>query len=60
MAKDAIKEIKAAEERANEIIKNAQIKSKELVKAAAKKAEDQYGDIINKAQMEAKRLWKIV
>ncbi|MCS4525165.1 hypothetical protein JTT07_18750 [Clostridium botulinum] len=43
MAKDAIKEIKAAEERANEIIKNAQIKSKELVKAAAKKAEDQYG-----------------
>ncbi|MCS4515666.1 hypothetical protein JTS93_02115 [Clostridium botulinum] len=43
MAKDAIKEIKAAEERANEIIKNAQIKSKELVKAAAKRLRTSMG-----------------
>ncbi|HDK7167274.1 ATP synthase F0 subunit B [Clostridium sporogenes] len=56
MAKDAIKEIKAAEEEANKIINDAKLESREIIKKAEENALKEYKDIINKSSLEAKRI----
>jgi V/A-type H+-transporting ATPase subunit G/H len=56
LAKDAIKEIKAAEEEANKIINDAKLESREIVKKAEENALKEYKDIINKSSLEAKRI----
>ncbi len=56
MAKDAIKEIKSAEEEANKIIDNAKLEGREIIKKAEEDALKEYKDIINKASLEAKKI----
>jgi V/A-type H+-transporting ATPase subunit G/H len=56
LALEALNEIKKAEAKAEEIIKDAQNESKEIIRVASIKAEEQYNDIISKAKARAKEI----
>ena len=49
MALEAINEIKSAEAKADEMIKEATLKSKEIVQKASDEAEQKYNEVISAA-----------
>lgn len=53
MALEAVKNIKNAEAKAEEIIKNAQLESKSIIKNAEVKANEEYRKIIGEANVSA-------
>ncbi|WP_291649183.1 ATPase [Clostridium sp.] len=52
MALEAINEIKKAEDKAEELIQEATITSKEIVKNASIQAEEEYNKVLNEANLK--------